>query len=175
MGRPRNIGSLDLDARGARPSGGLTRFWYVPLGFLVAAAIAYGVVWAIDYLRDDGGGADEPAAPATTVVPTATATPIPTATPTPLPPTPTPPPTPVPTAQPSARFSPGESVVVAGTDSCLNVRAEADIEGQILDCLADGTIVTVLEGPEAQGNLNWWLIAAPEVNGWAAELYLAKR
>ncbi len=176
MGRPRNIGSLDLDARGARPSGGILRFWYVPLGFLVAAAIAYGIVWAIDYVRDDGGGAGQPAAPAATAVPTAAATPLPTATPTPPPPTSPPTPAPTPTAaQPAARFSPGESVVVAGTDSCLNVRAEADIEGQILDCLADGTIVTVLEGPQAQGNLNWWLIAAPEVNGWAAELYLAKR
>ncbi len=64
---------------------------------------------------------------------------------------------------------------MAGTDSCLNIRAEADIEAQILDCLADGTNVTVLEGPVEQGNLSWWLIAAPEVNGWAAEIYLAQR
>ena len=151
------------------------RFWYVPIGFLIAAAIAYGIVWAIDYVRDDGEG-DQPAAPATTVP--STATPAPTATPVPTPPPPTPTPTPTPPpaqAEPAARFSPGESVVVAGTDSCLNIRAESDIEGQILDCLADGTIVTVLEGPVAQGNLNWWLIAAPDVNGWAAELYLAKR
>jgi len=90
--------------------------------------------------------------------------------------TPTPTPTPAPTvAQPAARFSPGDSAVVAGTDSCLNIRAEADIEAQILDCLADGTNVTVLEGPVEQGNLSWWLIAAPEVNGWAAEIYLAQR
>ena len=176
VGRPRNIGSLDLDARASRSPSGLTRFWYVPFGFAIAAAIAFGIVWGIDYFRDNGGG-DQPAAPATAVPATATtapATPAPTATPPPATPQPTP--TPAPTvAQPAARFSPGDSAVVAGTDSCLNVRAEADIEAQILDCLADGTNVTVLEGPVEQGNLSWWLIAAPEVNGWAAEIYLAQR
>ncbi len=65
--------------------------------------------------------------------------------------------------------------MVVGTNSCLNIRAQADIEGQIIDCLADDTFVTVLEGPVEQGNLSWWLIAAPEVNGWAAERYLARR
>lgn len=42
--RPRNIGSLGLDARGARGPSGLLRFWYVPVGLLIAAAIALGVV-----------------------------------------------------------------------------------------------------------------------------------
>ncbi|MCY3603257.1 MAG: hypothetical protein OXH12_09285 [Chloroflexi bacterium] len=179
VGRPRNIGSIDLDgrgARGARQSGGIARFWYVPLGFVIAAAIAYGIVWGIDRFSGDGGG-EQPAVPVATVEATPTpapATPVPTATAVPsIPePTPTPPPT---VAGPAARFSPGDGAVVAGTDSCLNVRAEADIEGQILDCIADGTIVTVLEGPVEQGNLTWWLIAAPEVNGWAAELYLQPR
>ncbi len=179
VGRPRNIGSIDLDGRGARrvrDSGGIARFWYVPVGFVIAAAIAYGIVWGIDRFRDDGGS-EQPAAPVATVEATATpvpTTPVPTATAVPSTPqpTPTPPPTP---AGPPARFSPGDGAVVAGTDSCLNVRAEADIEGEILDCIADGTIVTVLEGPVEQGNLTWWLIAAPEVNGWAAELYLQQR
>ena len=176
VGRPRNIGSLDLDARGSREPGGLLRFWYVPASFLIAAAIAYGIVWGIDRLRDDGAG-DQPAAPAATVAATPTTAPsTPEPTPTAAPATPDPTPTPPPTvAEPVGRFSPGDGAVVAGTDSCLNVRAEADIEGEILDCIADGTNVTVLDGPVEQGNLTWWLIAAPEVNGWAAELYLQQR
>ena len=173
--RPRNIGSLGLDARGSRDSAGLMRFWYVPVGFLIAAAIAFGIVLGIDRIRDDGG--DQPAAPVATEAssPTPAAT-TPTATSTIVPSTPEPTPTPPPTvAQPLARFSRGDAAVVAGTDSCLNVRAEATIEAEVIDCLADGTNVTVLEGPVSQGNLTWWLVAAPEVNGWAAELYLVKR
>ena len=100
-------------------------------------------------------------------------------TPTPAPSTgsggsqPTPTPAPATVAEPAGRFSAGESAVVAGTDSCLNIRAQASIESEVIECLADGTIVTVLEGPVEQGNLTWWLIAAPTVNGWAADLYLA--
>ncbi len=174
VGRPRNIGSLALDARGPRPSARLiARFWYAPLGFLIAAAIAYGVYWGIDRLR--GGDGDQPAVPAAAATPTPAPT-TPAPTPTPPPSTPTPVPTPTPTAtQPAARFSAGDAAVIAGTDSCLNIRAQADIEAEVLDCLADGTNVTVLEGPVAQGSLNWWLVDAPEISGWAAELYLARR
>lgn len=173
--RPRNIGSLGLDARGARGPSGLLRFWYVPVGLLIAAAIALGVILGIDRLQDDGG--DQPAAPVVTETPAATAAPTtPAVVATQVPSTPQPTPTPPPTAaEPAARFNLGDGAVVAGTDSCLNVRAEADIEAAVLVCVADGTSVTVLEGPVSQGNLTWWLIAAPEVNGWAAELYLVKR
>ena len=178
LGRPRNIGSLGLDTRGGpRNPAALARFWYVPVGFLIAAAIAYGIVLGIDRLGDDGGA--EPVAPAATETPAATATAAPAtpvATPTPVPTTPEPTPTPAPTvAQPSARFVAGDGAVVAGTDSCLNVRSEATISGEVIDCIADGTNVTILDGPVAEGDLTWWLVAAPEVNGWAAELYLVKR
>ena len=177
LGRPRNIGSLGLETRGPRDPAGLVRFWYVPVGFLIAAAIAYGIVLGIDRLRDDGG--DQPAAPAATEAPAATAaatTPASTPTPVPTTPAPTPAATPPPAvAQPPARFTAGEGAVVAGTDSCLNVRATATIEGEVIDCIADGTDVIILDGPVAEGDLIWWFVAAPQVNGWAAELYLVER
>lgn len=177
VGRPRDIGTLGREVRGSREPAGLLRFWYVPFGFLIAAAVAYGIVWGIDRFRDDGGDAQPAAAPAATEAPAATAAAAtqPAAA-TPAPRTPAPTPTPAPTvAAPAARFSPGDAAVVAGTDSCLNIRAQASIESEVIECLADGTNVTVLEGPVEQGNLDWWLIAAPTVNGWAADLYLAKR
>ncbi len=173
--RPRNIGSLGLDSRGVREPLGLLRFWYVPVGFLIAAAVAYGVVLGIDRLRDDGG--DQAAAPVAVEAPSPTPAPTtPATTSTLVPSTPEPTPTPSPTPiQPLARFSLGDAAVVAGTDSCLNIRGEASIEAEVIDCIADGTNVTVLEGPVSQGNLTWWLVAAPAANGWAAELYLVKR
>ncbi len=170
------MGSLSLESRSPRQGGGLTRFWYVPVGFLVAAAVAYGIVWGVDRFGSDDG--DQPAAPAAaTATATATAAPAtPAATPTTPAATPEPTPTPPPTeAPPVGRFSPGQVVVVAGTGSCLNIRAVASIEGEILTCLADGTNLTVIEGPVEEGNLTWWLIAGPEVNGWAADLYLSSR
>ena len=175
-GRPRAIGSLALDARGGRVAGGLARFWYAPLGLILAGAIAYGVFWGIDRLVGGDGDGDQPAAAA----PAPSATPTTATTPTPPPPTPTPSPVPTtapaPAAEsPAARFRQGEAVVIAGAgaDSCLNIRAQADIEAEVLDCLADGTTMTVLEGPTAQGDLNWWRVEAPGVTGWAAEIYLA--
>ena len=161
--RPSDIGVL---GRAPRSRGWLLRYWYVPAGLLLAAAIALGIVWGVEQFG--GGGDSAPAAatptatPATTLVPTPAATPTPVSTPTA---TPTPPP---------PRFAAGAGAIVAGTDSCLNIRASARIDAAVIDCVADGVEVTVLEGPVAASGFNWWLVTAPEGNGWAAGIYLEK-
>ena len=161
--RPSDIGILGRAPRGR----GWLRYWYVPAGLLLAAAIALGIVWGVERFGGDG---DDPAPAAATPAPTSAVTPapMPTATPTPVP-TPTAAPTPLP-----PRFAAGAGAIVAGTDSCLNIRASASIDAAVIDCVADGVEVTVLEGPVAASGFNWWLVTAPAGNGWAAGIYLEK-
>ena len=160
--------SPDIGVLGSAPRepGRLLRYWYVPAGLLLAAAIALGIVWGVEQF---GGGDSAPAAtPAPTPPPVATSAPTRTSTPTPVP-TPTATPTP-----PPPRFAAGESAVVAGTDSCLNIRASARIDAAVLECVDDGTAVTVLEGPVEANDHTWWRVAAPGGDGWAAGIYLEK-
>ncbi len=64
----------------------------------------------------------------------------------------------------------GANVVVAGTaPHCLNIRAAPGIGAAQLDCIKDGTAVTVVAGPVAQDNIDWWQL---ENLGWAAGDYL---
>ncbi len=166
--RPSDIGVL---GRAPRARGWLLRYWYVPAGLLLAAAIALGIVWGVEQF---GGGGGDPAPAAVTPAPTSAATPVPAATVTP---TATATPVPTPTATPTPappRFAAGAGAVVAGTDSCLNIRANARIDAAVIDCVADGAEVTVLEGPVAANGFNWWLVTAPAGNGWAAGIYLEK-
>ncbi len=164
--QPRSLGALG-DRGQPRDAGWLLRFWYAPAGLLLAGAIAASIVWGLD--RIGNGGEAVPA-----VVP---ATPSPSPLPTPTQP-PSPSPTPAPAATATAvelRFSPGAGALVAGTDSCLNIRAEASIGAAVIDCIPDGTEVTLLDGPVTDGGITWWLVVTSNVNGWAAELYLVER
>ena len=147
---------------------GLLRYWFVPAGALLAVGIAFGIVWGVDQLRGDGSG--QPAAPVETPTPTVVAT----TTAAPMTPT-VPPETPgaTATATPTPRFVAGDGAIVEGTGSCLNVRSEASLEAAVVDCIADGTDVTVLSGPVDVDDISWWRVEAPNVNGWAAEIYLA--
>jgi hypothetical protein len=64
----------------------------------------------------------------------------------------------------------GAHVVVAGTaPGCLNIRAAPGIGSTQADCINDGTAVTVVAGPVAQDNIDWWQL---ENLGWAAGAYL---
>jgi hypothetical protein len=66
----------------------------------------------------------------------------------------------------------GAHVVVAGTaPDCLKIRAAPGIGSAQLDsqCINDGTTVTVVAGPVAQDNIDWWQL---ENLGWAAGAYL---
>ncbi len=64
----------------------------------------------------------------------------------------------------------GAKVVVAGTGSCLNVRVAAGTGEAAVDCLADGTEVTLAEGPVEADGFQWWRVE--DRSGWVAGDYL---
>jgi hypothetical protein len=64
----------------------------------------------------------------------------------------------------------GAHVVVVGTAPiCLTIRAAPGTGSAQLDCINDGTAVTIVAGPVAQDNIDWWQL---ENLGWAAGGYL---
>ena len=64
----------------------------------------------------------------------------------------------------------GAKVVVAGTGSCLNVRVAAGTNEAAVDCVADGTEVTLAEGPVEADGFQWWRLE--DRSGWVAGDYL---
>jgi hypothetical protein len=63
----------------------------------------------------------------------------------------------------------GDKVVVAGTGSCLNVRAQPAPNAPVWDCLRDGFEVTVMEGPRVVEGRRWWLL---DDYGWGVDAFL---
>ena len=63
----------------------------------------------------------------------------------------------------------GATVVVAGTGDCLQVRAAPGRSEPSVDCLDDGTDVTISAGPADRDGLQWWRL---EGHGWSAGNYL---
>ena len=60
----------------------------------------------------------------------------------------------------------GAKVVVGGTGTCLNVRAAPGIKEAAVDCIADGTVIVLEEGPVEMDGYQWW---RPEGrSGWVA-------
>ena len=60
----------------------------------------------------------------------------------------------------------GAKVVVGGTGTCLNVRAAPGIKEAAVDCIADGTVIVLEEGPVEMDGFQWW---RPEGrSGWVA-------
>ena len=64
----------------------------------------------------------------------------------------------------------GAKVIVAGTGSCLNVRVAAGTNEAAVDCVADGTEVTLAEGPVEADGFQWWRLE--DRSGWVAGDYL---
>ena len=96
-------------------------------------------------------------APSPIVVPTAvrtTVAPLPTAVP----------PAATTRAFPTPGF--GRWVALRGIDSCLRVRA-TPVDGRVFNCLPDGAIVQITDGPVLAGGYSWWRIS---LGGWIAEL-----
>ena len=67
-------------------------------------------------------------------------------------------------------FPVGSPVVVADGD--LNVRAEAGLDGAILDQLATGTAATVVDGPTAADGYTWYQLDVNGISGWSAGEFL---
>lgn len=71
------------------------------------------------------------------------------------------------------KFSPGDSAIVTGTGSCLNIRPTPG-GNPPLACVPDGTLLTVVGGPVEAGGTRWWNVTNGEVTGWSADGYLAR-
>jgi hypothetical protein len=56
-----------------------------------------------------------------------------------------------------------QSMAVRGTDSCLRVRESPSVDGRVLRCLPDGTLVTVVDGPRDAEGRSWLRL---EGGGW---------
>ena len=60
----------------------------------------------------------------------------------------------------------GAKVVVGGTGTCLNVRAAPGIKEAAVDCIADGTVIVLEEGPVEMDGYQWWRPQGR--SGWVA-------
>jgi hypothetical protein len=69
----------------------------------------------------------------------------------------------------SGAAEPSFTAVVVGTDSCLNVRSAPGLGGEVVDCLPDGTPVTVVGAPVEADGQGWRRL---DGRGWAASTYL---
>jgi uncharacterized protein YgiM (DUF1202 family) len=64
----------------------------------------------------------------------------------------------------------GGRAQVATRYQFVNLRAEPGLDAETITQLQDGTVVTVLEGPEEADRLSWWKVDDGQGNvGWAAE------
>ena len=66
-------------------------------------------------------------------------------------------------------FFPGAEVVVIGGD-CLNVREGPALDQAAVDCIADGTTITLASGPVEADGYNWWQIDGRA--GWVVDEFL---
>jgi len=67
-------------------------------------------------------------------------------------------------------LSVGSRATVANTHACLNVREQPGT-GRVVDCLLDGVVVILRDGPVDADGLRWWLIETEvgKIKGWVAE------
>ena len=63
----------------------------------------------------------------------------------------------------------GDDVVVAVDSECLQVRDQPGLAAVPIDCLDDGTPVTISAGPTDRDGLTWWRM---EGLGWVAGNWL---
>jgi len=81
--------------------------------------------------------------------------------------------TPPVTALPT-EIRPGALVVVTNTGAGgLNLREEATTSANTVGRAQDGTVLTVLEGPQQADDYTWWKVRTPDgKEGWAAANWL---
>jgi cytoskeletal protein RodZ len=148
------------------------------LAILVAIIIALcvGLVLVVRAIRGNG---DETPTPAPTATRTATETPTtrPPAATEGAPATAT---VPLPIGTPEAtspptEIEPGVQVTVQGTQGQgLNLRAQATTSARIIVNAREGTVLTVVEGPEEADGYVWWKLRTPGgEEGWGAARWLA--
>jgi hypothetical protein len=143
----------------------LLRYWYIPAAILVAVGVALGVIWVAGMFDDDDpdeAGGDQTPTVSSSPTTDAAATAEGTGTP----------------ADTGGRFQVNDQVVIQGVGTgaqgdaaCLNIRTEPGTDQPIIDCLQEGTQLTIMGGPQEAGGLTWWQVALPSGGGWAAEDY----
>jgi hypothetical protein len=138
--------------------------------------LCVGLVMIVQAIRR--GGEEE------TPVPTSTATAMMAATDTAVPSDSTPTITPTatvdlpistPESTPSGDIiEPGVTVVVEGTQGAgLRLRADPTTQGRIVTAAREGTVLTVVDGPEEADGFVWWKVRTPDgKEGWAAANWL---
>jgi uncharacterized protein YgiM (DUF1202 family) len=73
-------------------------------------------------------------------------------------------------AQDSAGFAAGQ-VVEVNADA-LNVRTDASVDAEIVTTLQNGTWATIVDGPVAGGDYDWYEIIYDDFDGWVAADFL---
>jgi hypothetical protein len=148
--------------------------------------------WSVaDYLQANSGGSSSatPATGSSAAPPAASATPAPApaaaATPAPAPasatPAPAAPAAPPPAAAAAAAATPrpelpngvafavGDPVVTKGAGNCLNVHDSPSLNGDVVDCVPDGTTGDVTDGPVQADGYIWYRL---DNRGWVVSTYL---
>ena len=148
----------------------LLGYWYVPVGLLLAAGVALGVIWFVGLFT---GSAPSKSAPAT---PPATSAAAAASSPAASPVASTAAGASVTTVATAGQFAIGDVLAVTGTaPDCLNVRTGPARANPAIVCLKDGEAVTVTGGPETGDGLTWWKVKTKLGEGWAAQDYLTKQ
>jgi hypothetical protein len=77
------------------------------------------------------------------------------------------------TPQP-AGIQPGALVIVEGTGGAgLNLRQQPTTYAKVVGSAREGTVLTVLEGPQEADGYTWWKLRTPSgAEGWGAAKYL---
>ena len=79
-------------------------------------------------------------------------------------------PLPTPTITPLPVLGPGGKAVVKGTGAAkLKLRVGPGLKQETLLFIADGTVLSLLAGPQAGDGYNWWQVQTPDgLTGWVA-------
>lgn len=75
---------------------------------------------------------------------------------------------------PGANLQPGDNAKVAPGGGPLNLRTEPRIGATVLTTLADGTPLTILDGPVEGGGRLWVRVSTRHGEGWVAAEYLTR-
>jgi hypothetical protein len=71
-------------------------------------------------------------------------------------------------------FAVGDAVVVA-QGTCTNMRSQPSTSASVVTCLAGGTALTVVGGPQSGSGYTWWQVStASGTKGWVAADFLVK-
>ena len=140
-----------------QPRQGLPQLYWAAGGLVVV------IMTAIGLCRVSGLAAKLRPLPLPTATSVPTDTPVPTVAPTAtLVPTATTPPVPV--------LAPGGKAVVKGTEAAkLKLRVGAGLNHEVLLYIEDGTMLSLLDGPQASDGYKWWQVQTPDgLTGWVA-------